>query len=103
MIDAHVVQLITDYLDQCITKGSQATLVGVQWYVDGRNKTLPLLEEINEALRHRPSLLVERLNGAVVFSLSGTEKVITAEDLRLADKQYRKEFSVAYKKLQGNA
>lgn len=50
MISPHVVKLATDYLDQCAAENQQATLVGMHWYIDGHDKTLPLLKEVNEAL-----------------------------------------------------
>src|SRR5258706_15963469 len=98
MIDVHVVDLITGYLDQCLAESSEATLVGVYWHVDGQNKTLPLLDEINEALRQRPSVRVQRTTGGVTFGPSGTEHTVTVEDSRKADKQYRKEFNIALKR-----
>jgi hypothetical protein len=99
MISTHVVKLATEYLDQCAAENQQATLVGMHWYIDGRDKTLPLLEEVNEALMQRASVYVQRVNGAVVFSSIGSERVVTVEDMKRADKQYRKEFAVALKKL----
>ena len=99
MIDPHVVKLGTDYLDQCAGTNEKATLVGMHWYIDGRNKTLPLLEEVNEVLARRPSTNVARENGSVVFVSEGSDRIVTAEDMRLADQQYRKEFAAALKKL----
>ena len=99
MISTHVVKLATEYLDQCSARNQQATLVGMHWYIDGRDKTLPMLEEVNEALMQRASVYVQRLNGEVVFASSGSERAITAEDMKRADKQYRKEFAVALKKM----
>ena len=99
MIDPHVIKLGTEYLDHCAATNEQATLVGMHWYIDGRNKTLPLLEEVNEALAQRPSFHVKRERGAVVFASAGSEPIVTAEDMRLADKQYRKEFAAALRKL----
>ena len=99
MISSHVVKLITEYLDQCETSASPATLVGVHWYVDGHNKTLPLLEEVNEALRQRPNFRVSRAQGAVTFASAGSDYAITSEDLERADRHYRKEFRTTLKKL----
>jgi hypothetical protein len=39
----------------------QSAKLGMHWHIDGRNKTLPLLEEVNEALSQRPQLLVSEL------------------------------------------
>jgi hypothetical protein len=100
MISSHIVKLATDYLDQCTAKSGKATLVGMHWYIDGRDKSLPLLDEVNEALSLRPSVYVQRINDEVVFTHSGTERAITTDDIKLADKHYRKEFSIALKRLE---
>jgi hypothetical protein len=99
MIDPNVVKLAVEYLDQCCGENTPATLVGMHWFIDGRNKTLPLLEEINEALHQRPSVCVERTNGVVFFVTSGTEHVVTKEDMKLADRGYRKEFTAALREM----
>jgi hypothetical protein len=99
MLDTHVVKLAVEYLDQCVAGGQRPTIVGMHWYIDGRNKTMPLLSEVNEALRQRPQLRVARQDGIVVFSPEGSETLVTAEDMRKADKQYRKEFAAELRKL----
>lgn len=99
MLDTHVVSLALEYLDECQSAGRQATLVGMHWYIDGRNKTLPLLSEVIEALSQRPQLLVSRQRGNVVFSPNGTGRDVTPDDMRGADKQYRSEFSAELRKL----
>ncbi len=98
MIDPNVVRLAVEYLDQCKTNNTQATLVGMHWHIDASNKTLPLLDEVNEALTHRPSIHVQRTNGLVIFGSDGTERAVSNEDMKRADKQYRKEFSAALKR-----
>ena len=98
-ISAHVVGLAIEYLDQCAAEKREATLVGMHWYIDGRNKTMPLLEEINQALQQRPTVRIQRVKGAVVFSPNGSDGIVTHEDMRHADKQYRREFSAALKAL----
>ena len=102
MISAHIVELATEYLDQCAATNQQPTLVGVHWHIDGRNKSLPLLEEINEALLQRPLVYVQRAGGTVTFSDSGIERTISAADMKQADKQYRREFATALGALQQN-
>ena len=95
MISPHIVKLAIEYLDSSAVKGERCTLVGMHWYVDGRNKTLPVTEEVNAALAQRPSLFVVRENETVLFSVAGLERAVTVEDMRLADTLYRKEFSAA--------
>ena len=92
MIDSHVVELAIEYLDDCIARKLPATLVGMHWYIDARNKTIPLTEEVNAALTQRPALGVERIGGRVVFTHS-SEHSVTKEDMRHADRQYRREFA----------
>src|SRR5690242_15319785 len=99
MLSPPVVKLAVEYLDQCEAAGRQATIVGMHWHIDGRNKTMPLLDEVNEALKQRPHMKVSRQDGIVIFSSAGSESVVTADDMRRADKQYRAEFSVEWRRL----
>lgn len=71
----------------------------MHWYIDGGDKTLPLLEEINEALRQRPAVYVQRGTNGIVFASAGTERILTSEDMKQADNQSRKEFSAALRKI----
>ena len=96
---AHVVRLATEYLDQCAAKHQSATLVGMHWYIDSREKTLPLLDELNEALRQRPGVYVQRGPAAVVFVSSGNEQTLTDDDMKEADRQYRQECAEALKRV----
>lgn len=99
MNSPHVVNLAIEYLDGCAAKHESATLVGMHWYIDSREKTLPLLDELNEALKQRPTVHVQRGPKGVVFESTGTERSLTHEDMKLADRQYRKEFAAALKRL----
>lgn len=99
MIDANVIRFAVEYLDKCSAENTPATLVGMHWFIDGRNKTLPLLAEVNEALQQRPSARVERVDGSVVFGPFGTDRAVSCEDMKLADNRYRKDLSAALKKL----
>ena len=99
MISRANVDLALKYLDECRAEGKPATLVGALWYVDAHNKLVPDTEEINAALKKREDIFVQRVSGAVVFGSAGSEREVTAEDMRVADRQYRKEFAAAYAKL----
>jgi hypothetical protein len=99
MLDTHIVSLAVEYLDACQASGRQTTLVGMHWHIDGRNRTVPSLNEVNEALSLRPQLLVSRQGGNVVFSPTGTERDVTPDDMRRADNQYRSEFSAEFRNL----
>jgi hypothetical protein len=103
MLDARVVTLAVEYLDTCQAEGHEATLVGMHWYVDGRNKTMPVLSEVNAALALRPNMRVSRINCKVVFSAQGSEGVVTSEDMRRAGKDYRSEFSTQLRALRRDA
>lgn len=103
MVNAHVVDLAVGYLDECQATGRLATLVGMPWHIDGRDKTLPVLGEVNEALARRPRVFVSRPKGDVVFSGHGTERCVTADDMRRADEQYRAEFSEELRRLRNDA
>lgn len=99
MIDAHVIKLGLEYLDHCASKNQQATLVGMHWHIDAHNKTLPMLEEVNEMLERRPSIYVQRQEGNVIFAAAGSERNVNSQDMSRADKRYREEFDAALKKL----
>jgi hypothetical protein len=99
MISRANVDLAVRYLDQCRVEGKPATLVGAFWYIDVHNKLVPEAEEINEALKEREDVFVQRAGDVVAFGYTGSEREITAEDMRAADRQYRKEFAAAYAKL----
>ncbi|HEX7031022.1 MAG TPA: hypothetical protein VF254_10515 [Gammaproteobacteria bacterium] len=98
MIDPEIVRLALEYLDYCEAEGCRATLVGMHWYIDARHRTLPLIEEVNEALRRRENVFVRRETGLVVFASSGTERAVNGEDMKASDARYRKEFAAALKK-----
>jgi hypothetical protein len=98
VIDTNVVRLAVEYLDECKFKGAPATLVGMHWRIDSANKTLPLTDEVNEAIKQRPHLRIQRINGLVVFVPEGKDRTVTGEEMKLADKKYRKEFWAAVKK-----
>ena len=99
MLCANVVRLIVEYLSHSSVDGTRATLTGVLWYVDSRAKTLPSPEEVNAALAEFPAIRVERESGHVVFGNDGAGSSVNSEDMKLADRQYRREFSAALKKL----
>lgn len=99
MLDNRVVSLAVEYLDACQSEGREATLVGMHWHIDGRNKTMPLLNEVNAALTQRPNMRVSRDNGRVVFSALGAEVVVTSEDMRRAENDYRSDFSAQLRAL----
>ena len=88
MINPRVVDLVTAYLDECAASGAEATLIDVLWYVDARFKSLPMVEEVNEALRRRPVRLV---------GVSGSHSFASSDDMSCADREYRKQFSRALK------
>ncbi len=55
--------------------------------------------EINEILRRRPRVSVERQDKTVAFTIGGKDQSVTEKDMTHADRQYRKEFAVALAQL----
>jgi hypothetical protein len=100
MIDEGVVSFAKEYLDRRFSENKEATLVGMCWYIDGRDKTIPLLDEVNEALRQHVSAYVQRADGIVSFTSTGHDRNITADDLEQAIASYRQEFAVALEQLE---
>jgi hypothetical protein len=94
------IELATTYLDMCFREGKPATLVGMHWYIDGRNKLIPALEELNEALRRRPTVYIHRTNQGIEFALTGTERLITEEDLKQGYARYHEDFLAKSKSLE---
>jgi sugar phosphate isomerase/epimerase len=88
VVNLRVVDLVTAYLDECAASGVDGTLVGVLWYVDAHFKSLPTVEEVNEALRRRPVRLL---------GLSGSQPFASSDDISSADREYRKQVSRALK------
>jgi hypothetical protein len=103
MTSERIVQRIVDYLDASCSTDAPSTLVGLHWYVDGHEKTLPLVEEVNLGLQRRPLIHVVRENGHVLFGPNGPERTIAGEDLSAADREYRKQFSAKYNALRQKA
>ena len=96
-----IVHFIIEYLDHCGTSHEDATLVGMHWYVDGREKTVPDVDEVNKALKKRPTIYVQRGANGVVFASSGTDRTVTADDMAQAQRQYAEALRVAVGKLPG--
>lgn len=80
MVDESVVQLATEYLDRYLEDEKGANLVGMLWYVDAREKLVPELDEVNEALARRPSARVHRVEGKVIFTATDGERTILQSD-----------------------
>ncbi len=100
MISQHAIRLATEYLDYSFKKNEQATLVGMLIHVDYYERVVLLLEEVNEALNQRPSVVAHRINGKIIFSSTDGDKAITAEDLDQGIADYHIWFEAEYKKLQ---
>ncbi len=67
--------------------------------IDAHNKSIPLLEEINDALSRRPSVYVQRVDSSIHFASAGSERTIAAGDLDRACVGYREWFAAEYRKL----
>jgi hypothetical protein len=99
MIEMHVVRLATEYLDYCFAKNEQATLVAMLNWIDAKDKTVANLDEVNDALRQRPAVSIQRIAGKIVFGSTGSDQAVTDDELRQACADYREEFRLAYEKL----
>ncbi len=102
MIDELAVKFATEYLDKHLAKGGPADLVGMLNHVDYFERVVMVVDEVNETLRQRPSVYVQRIDGRIVFNQSHGDREITEEDLSRNVQMYRKWFEVQYKALQEN-
>jgi high-affinity K+ transport system ATPase subunit B len=100
MIDDHVVALALKYLDYCFEKDKEATLVGMLNEVDYRDRVILNKDEVNKALKQRPSAYVQRMNAKVIFVSSDGDRTITAEDLEKGIEDYRNWFAAELKNLE---
>ena len=100
MVSEHVVKLAIEYLDQYLETNEPATLVTMLHYIDAHDKTIAVAEEVNEALRRRPSIYVHRTSARLEFNFTGSDQTVTEDDVRRAFDIYHEEFWAAYKKLE---
>lgn len=100
MIDPYAVKHATEYLDGQFAKGEPADLVGMLNHVDYFERVVMVLDEVNETLRQRPSVFVERVDGRVVFNQNAGDREITTEDLERNHKMYHEDFWARYKELE---
>lgn len=100
MINEDAVSLAKEYLDLRFSESKEATLVGMLWYIDGRDKIILLLDEVNETLRQHASVYVQRADGKIIFALTGSDRTVKADELEQAIIDYRNEFAAAFRKLE---
>jgi hypothetical protein len=102
MIDEFAVKFATEYLDKRFANGDPADLVGMLNHVDYFDRVVMVVNEVNETLKQRPSVYVQRIDGRVVFNQSDGDREITEEDLDRNVQMYNKWFEAQYKALQEN-
>jgi hypothetical protein len=100
VIDDYAVKLATEYLDHSLGKEKPATLVDMLGYVDAHDKVVLTLEEVNEALKQRPSAHLQRVDGRVIFNQSSGDREITEDDLKQNVQMYHDAFWALYRQLQ---
>lgn len=100
MIDDFAVKYATEYLDKQFSKGEPADLVGMLNHVDYFERVVMVLNEVNDALRQRPSVYVQRVDGRIVFNQSAGDREITEEDLDRNVRLYHQWFEAQYRALQ---
>lgn len=99
MIDEHVLNTALKYLDHCSSNGEQPTLVEMWNFVDYYLRSDLPAAVVNEALRRRPGLFVQRIDGRVVFSKFEGESEVTDEDVKRNFEIYSAEFWAKHKEL----
>ena len=100
MIDEFAVKLAIEYLDRNFAKGAPADLVGMLDHVDYYDRVVMVMEEVQEVLKQRPSVYVQRVDGRVIFTQSSGHREITEEDLERNVRMKTDEFWAKYRQLQ---
>ena len=99
MIDAYAVKLAIEYLDLRFKNNQPADLPEMLDHVDYYDRVVMALDEVNEVLRQRPSVYVQRVGGRVFFNQSSGDREITEADLERNIKIRTDEFWARYKEL----
>ena len=99
MFDKYAVQFAVEYLDKCLSKREQATLVGMIRYVDAFERVVAQLDEVNDALAQRPLVRLQRIEGKVIFDVTGSDRTVTPEDMAQAHADYIRESCAEGEKL----
>jgi len=97
MINEYAVKFATEYLDRQFASGEPADLVGMLNHVDYCERVVMVPEEVNEALKQRPSVYVQQVNGRVILNQSSGDREITDEDLNRNVRMYYEWFESYYK------
>jgi hypothetical protein len=98
--DHYAVKLAIEYLDKLFKTDQPATLVKLLGYVDARDKTVLNLDEVNEVLKQRPNVFVERVDGRVVFNQNSGDREVTKDDLDNNFAIYHAEFLAKCRELE---
>jgi hypothetical protein len=99
MIAKHVVNLALKYLDETLAKSELPTLIVMLEYVDYYDRSIMVLDEVNQIFRERPGLCVQRVDGKITFTMTEGDRVISAEDLGQSIHAYDVDFWERYRKL----
>ena len=90
--DDSVVARVVEYFDACRRNTTEATLVGMFGFVELQDRVVPTQREVNQALAQSESVHVSRVDGLVHFGPAGSENTVTAKDMDVAYKKYRRIF-----------
>lgn len=100
MIDEFAVKLAVEYLDRNFAHGTPADLVGMLDHVDYYDRVVMVLEEVQEVLKQRPCVYVQRVDGRVIFIQSCGDREITEEDFERNVQIKTEEFWAKYRHLE---
>lgn len=102
-LDPSVVAIIVDAYDQLVTRDREVRLSDILAYVDARWRAIPSCEEVEAALRQRPSLGIVRRETGIVVVCGAKERVVEPEDLQQAYREYETRFQARFVKGDGPA
>ena len=95
-LDEFAVRFAVEYLDKQFATGKPADLVGMLNHVDYFERVEMVLEEVNQTLRRRPAIHVQRISDRIVFDQQSGDREITDEDLNRNVQMYKEWFDAQH-------
>lgn len=103
MIYEDVIELAVKYLEETFAEGKRADLPRMLMYVDAHDHIVMERDEVNEVLKRRPSVAVERTDGRIIFVHAAGDREIGEDDMRRNVAMYHDDFAAMARRLEGRS